>query len=273
MTELSGIFVGTCHQYKRRVEKQSEEEGLFTQLSDDALKYAWVEKIPNKQAREVIEEYEYLGTMAAITTHTYGMFIETHDNGAQLGGVLCFGPEYSINLGHWDKFGLHKDNFLLLNRGVNKWWCPPNSNSWFIARVSKLLAEEGIEALTATVDPMAGEIGTIYQSLNWHYIGSMRQQNPNVKGNRKRFAVRIDGKLYGSRAMRAKVGSQKKADILAKYPQAEFTYQVEKHRYLNYISDKRTNRDLRRKIEHLILPYPKRNLDGTQYSMGEDTGR
>jgi len=105
---------------------------------------------------------------------------------------------------------------------------------------------------------MAGEIGTIYQSLNWHYMGSMRQQNPNVKGNRKRFAVRIDGKLYGSRAMRAKVGSQKKADILARYPQAEFTYQVEKHRYINFISDKRTNRDLRRKIEHLFLPYPKR---------------
>ena len=56
MTELSGISVGTCHQYKRRVEKQSEEEGLFNALSDDALKYAWVEPISNKEAREVIEE-------------------------------------------------------------------------------------------------------------------------------------------------------------------------------------------------------------------------
>ena len=57
MTELSGISVGTCHQYKRRVEKQSEEEGLFNTLSDDALNYAWVEPISNKEAREVIEEY------------------------------------------------------------------------------------------------------------------------------------------------------------------------------------------------------------------------
>ena len=75
----------------------------------------WVEKITTKEAREAIEE-EYLGTMAAITTHTFGMYIETHDNGAQLGGVLCFGPEYSINLGHWDKFGLHKDNFITKQR-------------------------------------------------------------------------------------------------------------------------------------------------------------
>lgn len=267
MTELSGISVGTCHQYRRRVEKQSEEEGLFESLSDNVLKYAWVEPIPNKVAKEVIEEYEYLGNMSAINTHTFGMFLDTQ-RGAELGGVLCFGPEYSINLGVWDKYGLHKENFILLNRGVNKWWCPPNANSWFISRATKMLAEEGFEAVTATVDPMAGEIGTIYQSLNWNYLGSMRQQNPNVKGNRKRFAVRIDGKLYGSRAMRAKVGTQKKADILAKYPQAEFTYQVEKHRYINYISDKRTNRDLRRKMEHLFLPYPKRNIDGTQDSVG-----
>ncbi len=258
---MSGIEVGTCHQYSKRLEKQAEEEGLFQSISDHSLKNAWVEPIEHNDAKKVIEEYEYLGTMAAITTHRFGMFFQTMEHGTLLGGVLCFGPEYSLNLGHWDKFGLNKHNFLLLNRGVNKWWCPPNSNSWFIAQASKKLSEQGIVALTATVDPMAGEIGTIYQSLNWHYLGSMRQQNPNVKGNRKRFAVRIDGKLYGSRAMRAKVGSQKKADILAKYPQAKFTYQVEKHRYINFISDKRTNRDYRRKIEHMFLPYPKRDLN------------
>jgi hypothetical protein len=263
MTELSGIEVGICHQYNRRLEKQAEEQGLFEPLSDEALKTAWIEPIDYKTAKEVIEEYEYLGNMAAITTHRFGMYFQTFEHGKILGGVLCFGPEYSINLGHWDKFGLHKDNFLLLNRGVNKWWCPPNSNSWFISRATKELAKLGVEAVTATVDPMAGEIGTIYQSLNWNYIGSMRQNNPNVKGNRKRFAVRIDGKLYGSRAMRAKVGTQRKADILAKYPQAEFTYQVEKHRYVYYISDKKTNRNLKKLMEHLFLPYPKRGLDGT----------
>ena len=42
----------------------------------------------------------------------------------------------------------------------------------------KMLPEE-YKVVTATVDEHAGEIGTIYQACNFHYIGSMRENNPN----------------------------------------------------------------------------------------------
>jgi len=257
---LSGISVGTCHQYNRRLEKQAEEEGLYEPLSNNMLENAWVERIDNVTAKAVIEEYEYLGVMAAITTHSYGMYFDTMEHGKVLGGVACLGPDYAKNLGVWDKYGM-TDTMILLNRGVNKWWCPPNSNSWFISRVQKEVAKEGFEVITATVDPMAGEIGTIYQSLNWVYLGSMRANSPKYNGNNKRFAVRIDGKLYGSRAIRAKIGSQRRDEILKHFPNAEITYQVEKHRYMHFISDKKTNKKNRKAVEHIIKPYPKREIN------------
>lgn len=260
MTDTKNIFEATCHQYKRRLEKQAEEEGLYEPLSSDSLENAWVEPIDNVTAKHVIEEYEYLGVMAAITTHAYGMYFQTMEHGKLLGGVACLGPDYSKNLGVWDKYGM-TDNMILLNRGVNKWWCPPNANSWFISRVQKEVAKEGFEVITATVDPMAGEVGTIYQSLNWSYLGIMRAKSRNYKGSGKRFAVIIDGKLYGSRAIRAKLGTQKREVILKHYPQAEFTYQLEKHRYMHFISDKKTNKKNKKAIEHLIEPYPKRGID------------
>lgn len=86
--------MGTCHQYNRRLEKQAEEEGLFESLSNASLENAWIESIEHNVAKEVIEEYEYLGTMAAITTHRFGMYFQTMEHGTLLGGVLCFGPEY-----------------------------------------------------------------------------------------------------------------------------------------------------------------------------------
>ena len=105
---------------------------------------------------------------------------------------------------------------------------------------------------------MAGEIGTIYQSLNWDYIGSMRRANPNVKNGKKRFGVLIDGKLYGARSIRAIVGNQRKADVLAKFPNAQFVGQTEKERYFTFLGNKKERKELRKGIEHLIIPYPKR---------------
>ena len=72
-----------------------------------------------------------------------------------------------------------------------------------------MLPEE-YKVVTAT-DEHAGEIGTIYQACNFHYIGSMRENNPNVNSRENdRFGVEINGKLYTARSMRQKIGSQKK---------------------------------------------------------------
>ena len=149
---------------------------------------------------------------------------------------------------------------LLLSRGVCLWWTPKNTASFFITKANKWLYENtDYRVITATVDPMAGEVGTIYQALNWHYVGSMRRANPNVKNSDgSRFGVVIDGKLYGSRSIRAMIGSQKKADILAQFPEAKFVRQAEKQRYFTFLGNKKERKELRKNINHLIIAYPKR---------------
>lgn len=190
--------------------------------------------------------------MPAIAKYCFGLFYGDH-----LAGVVVYGTEYSENLGHWDKYG-YTGKMLLLARGACVHWAPDYAGSLLIRRSMDLLPPE-IEIVTATVDELAGEIGTIYQACGFSYVGSMRDSNPKCKG-RDRFGVLIDGKLYGSRAMRAKVGSQRKEDILAAFPNSvvEFVKQKTKARYFGFRGSKRLQKQNRKAIESLLKEYPKR---------------
>jgi len=252
--------VGVAHQYLMRQERAEEEASTLTFRPEDlTLEQTVIRPITRAEAKPVIERYEYLKCLPAISTHHFGIFFQT-SQGEHLGGVLVYGPDYAKNLGHWKKYGYH-DNMLLLSRGVCLWWTPPNTASYFISRANRWLADNTeFRVITATVDAMAGEVGTIYQSLNWAYVGSMRQANPNVKTKtRSRFGVIIDGKLYGSRAIRSRIGSQRKDEILKRWPDAKFVKQREKDRYFTFLGDKRERRALRGAIADLIKPYPKRD--------------
>ena len=122
----------------------------------------------------------------------------------------------------------------------------------------KMLPEH-YKVVTATVDEHAGEIGTIYQACNFHYIGSMRENNPNVNSrDNDRFGVEIKGKLYNARSMRQKIGSQKKEDILRCFPDAKFVPQTSKKRYFYFLGNKKEKKYFKSKIEEFIKPYPKR---------------
>ena len=83
----------------------------------------------------------------------------------------------------------------------------------------------------------------------------MRENNGQAK---ERFGVIIDGKLYGSRAIRQKIGSQKKSEILKVYPNAKFVKQKSKDRYFLFRGSKKTQECHRQSIEKYIKPYPKR---------------
>ena len=246
--------IGICHQYTRRVEKAKEEsEKPYWEDLDLDLKKTVVKEIDRSLAKKIIEEYEWLGCMPAITKYHFGIFF-----GDVCGGVLSFGPEYSENLGHWDKFG-YTGKMLLLSRGVCIHWTPKNTASRLIAKAIKMLPKK-YEVITATTDHLAGEVGTIYQSCNFYYVGSMRDSNPNVKSkSRDRFGVIIDGKLYGARAMRARYGTQKKSVILEHHPDAKFVKQKSKHRYFYFRNYKEKHI---KAIEHMIKPYPKRESTG-----------
>jgi len=212
---------------------------------------AIVRQISAKEAKEIILKYEWLGCMPAIVKYCYGLFFDGY-----LAGAVVYGTEYTENLGVWDKYG-YTGKILLLSRGACVHWAPPFAGSMLIARSIKLLPPQ-YEVITATVDALAGEIGTIYQACGFYYVGSMRESNPKCTG-KERFGVIIDGKLYGSRAIRQKLGCQRKEEILKRWPKAQFVKQLNKGRYFVFKCSKKVHKQHLQAIQHLIKPYPKRD--------------
>jgi hypothetical protein len=140
---------------------------------------AQVQAISTARAAAVIEQYEWLGTMPAAIRHCFGIFFD-----GELGGVVCYGDEYAENLGVWDKYSF-TGKIIALLRGACLHWAHPHSASKLIRRSMDLLPEH-YNVVTATVDRLAGEIGTIYQAAGFDYVGTMRSGT--------RALVRVNGK-------------------------------------------------------------------------------
>lgn len=245
-----------AHQYKIRLEK-SKTELLDFDLNLISLKNTSIKLIDKKTASDVVIKYEWLKSMPFIVKYCFGIYFNIDDREI-IGGVLVFSNDYADNTGVWKKYGFD-EKILLLSRGVCLWWTPKNTASYFITRACKWLKNNtNYRIITATIDPAAGEIGTIYQSLNWHYVGVM---SGNYYHNReiKRFSVYIDGKLRGSRWVRNKIGTIKKDEILKHYPNSQIVHQYRKRRYFYFMDNNSNNEKYYAAIKQFTLPYPKRN--------------
>jgi len=223
-----------------------------------------VRKIDRKTCERIILEYEWLGCMPAVVWFMFGIYFD-----GNCAGVVCYGPEYSENLGKqareqgrkcadWSKYGF-EGKMILLSRGACVHWAHPHSGSKLIRRSMKMLPEV-YKVVTATTDEAAGEIGTIYQACGFHYVGSMRDSNANVKSRHMdRDAWLIDGKIIGSRTMRQQIGNSRMDEILKRYPQAQKIKQHSKHRYFAFRGSRKEQKAHREAIAHLVKPYPKRD--------------
>jgi hypothetical protein len=251
---------------ERRAADQSDEAGLFGAYwegLDLSIGNAVVRQISRATAEKVILDYEWLGVMPAVVWYCFGIYYDD-----VLAGVVTYGPEYSENLGaiarerglacaDWSRYG-YEGKMILLSRGACVHWAHPHSASKLIRRSMDMLPPR-FEVVTATVDEAAGEIGTIYQACGFTYVGSMRDRNANVNSRRlDRDGWLINGRIMGSRSMRQLVGSSRRADILARYPDAEFVAQHAKHRYFAFRGSRTTKARHLRAIAHLVQPYPKR---------------
>jgi group I intron endonuclease len=255
-----------AYQYKIRKEKELTEKLDFDVNKID-LNNTIIKRIDKGTATKIILEYEWLHSMPFANKYFFGIYFIIDDK-SYLGGVLVFGNEYSENTGAWVKYG-YEDKLLLLSRGVCLWWTPKNTASYFISRACKWIKKNTeYRIITATVDPAAGEIGTIYQSLNWLYVGLM---SGNYHGNKMatRFGVIINGKLRFSRWVRKKIGSMKRDEILKYYPDAIFVPQYRKQRYFYFMGSKTENKKYLSTIKSIIIEYPKRDyqISGIIYSI------
>ncbi len=221
-------------------------------VGDVPISDAVVRPIERRQSQRIIERYEWLGKMAAVNFYYFGIFFGRH-----LAGTVVYGQEYIENLGHWDKYG-YTGKIILLNRGACVHWAHPHSASKLIRNSMKMLPER-YKVVTATVDDMAGEVGTIYQACNFDFIGSMRDNNPNVNSSKgDRSAWIIDGQMHTARNLRQKYGTTRMEVLQQYHPDVKRVRQNSKGRYFAFLGSKREKRDHRKAISEFIKPYPKR---------------
>jgi hypothetical protein len=154
-----------------------------------------VAEIPYAEAKAIITRYEWLGSMPPGARACYGLRTPS----GELAGVAVFAPPPSPE--SRDICGPeHRDLTITLARGACLHWAHPNAASYLISRACRLAhAEFGWKVFFAYADPMAGEIGAVYQACNWLYLG----QGPGrTSKGRWRFFSRREGRWHAERAIR-----------------------------------------------------------------------
>jgi hypothetical protein len=152
--------------------------------------------ISTVEAAALITQFEWLGTMPAVSRHCFGLFF-----GGALGGAVVYGDAYGENLGVWQRYGLAGKIIALLRlyplgasaRGQQA--DPP---------VGWTLLPKHYTVMTATVDDEAGEIGTVCQAAGFDYVGLMHQGGRTlVRINGWTMWERQAGRLTGTQGARA----------------------------------------------------------------------
>jgi hypothetical protein len=247
-----------CRQYGYRTRKVAagksqkahqrlvrEQLAAGSQLSTVDISTAQVRPIRLSQAKALIEQYEWLGSMPAVSRYAFGIFFD-----GKLGGAVVYGDEYGENLGVWDKYG-YRGKIIALTRGACAHWAHPHSASKLIRRSMDLLPPN-YKVVTATVDALAGEVGTVYQAAGFDFVGTMHAGGRAlISVNGKRISERQAGRLAGTRGARA----------LARLG-FDSVPVSRRGRYFAFRARSKEREQLRIAIAHLIKPYPKRAGDG-----------
>ena len=177
-------IVGKCHQRVIR-DNAKDDHPMVTDFST-----ATVREIPYAQAKEFILKYEWLGNMGT-TARTFGLFF-----GDELGAVECFGHPKSEGIKNVCGKE-HADKVYWIARGACAPWVPDRgAASYLIARACEMMGTEWVTAkgrvmspkfvFLATADTDAGEIGQVYQSSNWIYLGKTTEDRMFMKPGMKK---------------------------------------------------------------------------------------
>lgn len=161
-----------CYQYQKRLDTLQEDMEKYgwsqedvDSISLDDFEFSYIDSVKDKkEATEFIKRYEWLGTIGSFPTHWF-----TARYKGKLGGVIIMGmPNAFSKLLGEDTKNLER----LIARGASASWCPFNLGSKFLMWAMKWMVENTRYRLfTCYSDPQAKEIGSIYQGLNFFYLG------------------------------------------------------------------------------------------------------
>lgn len=204
-----------------------------------------VKPIPRRAAQRIIVRYEWLGHMRGVVQACYGLIAPDGD----ILGAVVFGQTANRHSG--DICGTpNRALTICLRRGACVHYAPPNAASYLISHACKAAASDhGWRVFHAYADDEAGEIGTVYQACNWHYIGrSNGGLAPLWLGPGREYPIDQSAllKVRGWTPTEARNNGWR--DI--KVPR--------KHRYFHLEGSKTERRNLMRSLRYEVLPFPKR---------------
>lgn len=276
-----------CYQYQRRVDTLKEDmkrygwaEEDIKNIKLDEFEFSYIDTPEEKElATRFIKRYEWLGTVGSFPTHWFSA--KYH---GILGGVIIFSMPNSFSklLGE-DTKKIER----LISRGASASWCPFNLGSKFLMWCIKYMVNNTQYRLfTCYSDPQAKELGSIYQALNFYYLGqssgtSIRCVNPynpdslisdrafRARSMYKRYAQDLgiqwrsnwsnDQKMLWENIPND-VESKLRAYSKKMYQESVKVLFPKKHKYAFVLGrDKRETSKLRRKFENnnKTYPYPK----------------
>ena len=165
-----------CWQYEIRLQNLEDDlkaiglsKDEMEKLSIDDFLFSYVDKEDKKQCEEIkdfIKKHEWLGNIPNRPTHRFTARLK--QNNALAGVVIMAIPNTFGNLLGKDKNNLEK----LVSRGASISWAPKNLGSWLVSKSVKwMVRNTDFRIFTAYSDPEAKELGTIYQAMNWIYLG------------------------------------------------------------------------------------------------------
>ena len=195
-----------CWQYDIRLSKEKEDREFIKntfniEIEDISIKDFEIKQITSKEdkqeAIEFIKRYEWLGTITQYSTHYFGAYYK-----GVLGGVTIFSmPNAFSKLLGEDTKNLER----LVSRGACASWTPKGLASHFLmSSIRHMVATTQYRLFTAYSDPTAKELGTIYQSTNWYYLGQK-------SGTTTRYVNPYTGKVVSDRFFRQKTAYKKYA--------------------------------------------------------------
>lgn len=198
-----------CWQYDIRLKREQEDREyikhtLNIDVEDIAIKDFEIKPITSKEGKkeaiEFIKRYEWLGTITQYSTHYFGAYY----NGI-LGGVTIFSMPNAFSKLLGDNT---QDLERLVSRGACASWTPKGLASHFLmSAIKQMVATTQYRLFTAYSDPTAMELGTIYQSTNWYYLGQK-------SGTTTRYINPYTGKIVSDRFFRQKTAYKKYANEL-----------------------------------------------------------
>lgn len=161
-----------CYQYQRRLDTIEEDKKNLNLTDDDIANikldditfHILTTKEEKQEATDFIKRYEWMGTVGSFPTHWFG----ARWNDVLVGVIIMSMPNaFSKLLGEQTK-----NIERLIARGASHSIAPKNLGSKFLMwSIKWMVNNTPYRLFTCYSDPQCAELGSIYQGLNFYYLG------------------------------------------------------------------------------------------------------